>query len=204
MSSKDIYYTIKHTSEGQYRDKASKFIAKAFPVKNEEEVKQILADLKKQYWDANHHCYAYLLKIDKSVFRTNDDGEPSGTAGRPILGQLNSKNLTNTLIVVLRYFGGTKLGVSGLINAYKNAACNALDNAEIIQQILKDYYEIKFGYELMNDVMRIIKEKNLERISHEFLNSCSLIFSVRKSESPAIPDLFSAFKGLSIRFLETK
>ena len=154
----DEYYTLSKPSEGIFKDKGSKFIAKAFPVFSETEIKAIQEQLRSEYHDARHHCYAYMLGADKKVFRANDDGEPSSTAGKPILGQIKSFELTNVLIVVIRYFGGTKLGVSGLIHAYKTATEEALKNAEIVKKTLLDYYQLKFDYAAMNDIMRILKE----------------------------------------------
>ena len=144
MLFEDTYLTIKEPSEGLFKDKGSKFSSFAFPASSEEDVKKFLAELKKQHPSANHHCYAFRLGADKQAYRANDDGEPSNTAGKPILGQIQSKDLTNILIVVVRYFGGTLLGVSGLINAYKLAAAEAIQNATIIEKTVDDIYEIKF------------------------------------------------------------
>ena len=142
----DSYKTIKSFSHGIFRDKGSRFIANAYPVADQEAVKPILDSLRKEFHDARHHCYAYMLGRERSVWRVNDDGEPSGTAGKPILGQINSFGLTNILIVVIRYFGGTLLGVPGLINAYRSAASEAIANAKIIKCTVQDYYEITFPY----------------------------------------------------------
>jgi uncharacterized YigZ family protein len=204
MLFEDTYKTIEKPSEGIFRDRASKFIALAFPASSESDVKSILADLRKKYWDSNHHCYAYQLGLDKSAWRVNDDGEPSGTAGRPIFGQIQSKDLTNVLIVVVRYFGGTKLGVSGLINAYKTVAREALDNAVIIERTINDVYEVKFGYEHMNDVMKILKDENLPQGSHKFEESCSLIFKVRQRDSQRIHDMFLKLKNIEIKCTGTE
>ena len=160
----DSYLTIEKYTEGIYKEKGSKFLAFAYPVTTQDEIKQILADLRKKYYDATHHCYAYILGFDKEEFRMNDDGEPSGTAGRPILNALLSKDVTNILVVVVRYFGGTLLGVPGLINAYKTATQEALANALIVEKTVNDVYQIDFEYLVMNDVMRIIKDENIRII----------------------------------------
>ncbi len=194
MLFEDTYFTIAKPAEGLYKDKGSKFIAYSFPVSAEEEIKKHLSDLRKQHHSARHHCYAYRLGADKLIYRSNDDGEPSGTAGKPILGQINSKDLTDVLIVVVRYFGGTLLGVSGLINAYKQAAIDVINNATIIEKIVTELFEIKFDYLQMNDVMKIIKDENLEIKSQNFELNCSLVFSVRKNNSLKVQEMFSKIK----------
>jgi len=156
--STDTYLTIKNSAKGLYKDKGSKFIALAWPVNTETEINQILADVKKEYYDARHHCYAWAIGQWREQFRQNDDGEPSGTAGKPIYGQILSAGLTNVLVVVVRYFGGTKLGVRGLIDAYKGATADAINNADIITKIIYQYYYIEFDYNSMNEVMTILKE----------------------------------------------
>jgi uncharacterized YigZ family protein len=200
----DTYLTIKNPSEGQFKDKGSKFLAFAFPVKTEEEVKEILTRLRKQHHVANHHCYAFRLGGDKLSFRSNDDGEPSNTAGKPILGQIQSKDLTNILIVVARYFGGTLLGVSGLINAYRQAAAEALANAEIIEEIVKDKYKIDFDYLQMNDIMKIIKDEKLEMAAQNFELKCELSFKVRKNNSDRVYELFKKIEGVEIKYVRTE
>ena len=197
----DSYKTIKLSSTGIYKEKGSKFIAKAYPVANESEIKNILAKIKKEYYDANHHCYAYIFGYDKSAYRMNDDGEPNGTAGRPIYGQLLSYDLTNILIVVIRYFGGTKLGVSGLINAYKTASKDALENSEIIIKKVYDVYELLFNYDQMNEVMKIIKENNIDILQQKFDNQCCIEFKIRKNESDKIYNDFSKNKDIKLTFL---
>jgi|ERR1017187_4649748 uncharacterized YigZ family protein len=157
----DTYQTIAVPAEGIFKDKGSKFIAYIFPVNSEAEIKEIIVKLKKEHHTARHHCYAYRLMPDKSVFRSNDDGEPSGTAGKPILGQIQSNDLTDVLIVVVRYFGGTLLGVSGLIKAYKSAALDAINNSKIIIKTINETIEITCTYEQLNNVMRIVKQENL-------------------------------------------
>jgi len=157
----DSYKSISAISKGSYKEKGSKFFSFAFPVISEEEVKEKLAMLRKEYHDARHHCYAYRIGYDKQVFRINDDGEPSGTAGRPIYGQILSNDLTQILIVVIRYFGGIKLGVPGLINAYRTAAKDALDHTAIVTKPIKEEYQVLFEYTVMNNVMKILKEEGM-------------------------------------------
>ncbi len=204
MLFEDTYLTISNPCEGLYKDKGSRFIAFAYPVTNEEEIKKHLIDLRKEHFNAHHHCYAFRLGADKQAYRANDDGEPKYTAGKPILGQIQSKDLTNILIVVVRYFGGTLLGVGGLINAYKLAAADALANAVIIEKTVNDIYEIKFDYLQMSQVMKIIKDENLEQIEQNFELDCKLIFSVRKNNSNKMYELFSKISNLELKFLSTK
>ncbi|NQT77225.1 MAG: YigZ family protein [Bacteroidetes bacterium] len=203
MMFEDVYLSIDSRSEGQYKAKGSKFIAIAFPVKTEAEVKAKLQEVRKSYHDARHHCYAYRLGFDKSAYRFNDDGEPSGTAGRPIFGQIQSKDLTNILIIVVRYFGGTKLGVSGLITAYKTAAHEALEESSIRSHTVNDVYEVSFEYPLMNEVMRIVKDEQLIVTNQDFQISCKLSFKVRKKESNRLYDKFKKLHGIKIRYLKT-
>ena len=167
MLFEDTYRMIKSPSEGLYKEKGSKFISLAMPVYSEDEVREKLDELRKQYHDARHYCYAYVLGPDKSAYRINDDGEPSGTAGRPIHGQIQSNDLTNILVVVIRYFGGIKLGVSGLISAYKSAAADALGKATVKTLTINDVYQVSYEYPLMNEVMRVIKDEGLEIIEQE-------------------------------------
>jgi uncharacterized YigZ family protein len=178
----DTYQTIEKESQGYFKDKGSKFFAFAFPVKNEDEIKEILSRLRKEHHSARHHCYAWRLGTEELIFRANDDGEPSSTAGKPILGQLQSYNVTNILIVVIRYFGGMLLGVSGLINAYRSAAADVLNNAEIQQKIIEKEVILDFTYNELAEVMNIIKQENLTIINTRFEEKCNLTFSVRKSE----------------------
>jgi uncharacterized YigZ family protein len=197
----DEYKTITHSAQGSFRDKGSKFLSFAFPAASEQEVKQHLETLKKQYFDATHHCYAYVLGFDKSAYRINDDGEPSGTAGRPIYGQILSNDLTNILIVVIRYYGGTKLGVPGLINAYKTSAAEALRNVTVITRIVKEMYQIEYPYEAMNNVMKIIKDETLEVINNEFGMKCVIRLAIRHSEAERITGKFSKVNQLIINYL---
>lgn len=194
----DTYKTIKNKAEGYFKDKGSKFMAYAIPVQNEEEIKKILADIKKEHHSARHHCYAWRLGSEKITFRANDDGEPSSTAGKPILGQLRSYKITNTLIVVVRYFGGTLLGTSGLINAYRSAAADAITNATIIQKTIVKTYRLDFTYNEMGEVMTIIKQQNLKIDDTKFEENCSLHFSVRKSQAKNIEMVFKQVLGVKI------
>ena len=178
----DTYLTIEKPSEAIFRDRGSKFLAFAYPINSEADVKAILTVLKTEHPKANHHCWAMRLGIDRSVFRLNDDGEPSGTAGRPILNILLSRNITNILVVVVRYFGGTLLGVPGLINAYKTATEDALNTATIIEKTLDDTYIISFDYQQMNDIMKIIKEDNLTILEQQFDNNCMVKIAIRKMQ----------------------
>ncbi len=198
MEISDTYKTLATASEGLFKDKGSKFISFATPCYAEEEVKTHLENLRKKYYDARHHCYAYILGHQKEEYRINDDGEPSGTAGKPIHGQLLSHDLTNSLIVVIRYFGGVKLGVRGLINAYKFAALDAINNNTVITKIIHDHFEVIFDYVHMNDVMRIIKEEELEILSQDFQMSCSLQFAVRQKFSLKVENRFLDLRTVKI------
>ena len=200
----DSYKTIVNHSEGFFKDRGSKFISHAYPVKTEEDVKEILAQLRKDYYDARHHCYSYILNPDKSAFRINDDGEPSGSAGKPIHGQLLSYDLTNTLVVVIRYFGGTKMGIPGLINAYREATRDALNQTEIITKTINEYFQIEYEYPLMGNVMRIIKDENLEQINTQFEISCKIEMRVRKNDYQRIADEFGKIHGVKLVHLRTK
>ncbi len=203
MLFEDTYLTIATTSEAIFKDKGSKFLAFAYPVSSEEVVKKILGDLRKQHFSATHHCYAFRLGADKQVYRANDDGEPKYTAGKPILGQIQSKDLTDILIVVVRYFGGTLLGVGGLVNAYKQAAAEALANATIVEKTVKDVFEITFDYLQMNEVMKIIKDENLEQLQQHFELVCKLRLSVRKNNFNKVQELFSKISNLEMKFLNS-
>lgn len=200
----DTYLTINSRATGIYKEKGSKFLAGAIPVKDENEVKQELELIRKEYYDARHHCYAYVLGFDKSAWRANDDGEPSGTAGRPIHGQIQSHDLTNILIVVVRYFGGIKLGVSGLINAYKTAASDALSNAEIVERTVDEFYEIRFNYEVMNDIMKIVKDDGLHLLNTQFDLECSLTFKIRKKEADRVNEKFRKTYGSKVIYLKSE
>ena len=178
----DSYKTISKLAEGTYTEKRSKFLAFAIPVRTIDEIKEQLKIYEKKYYDARHVCYAYMLGAERTDFRANDNGEPSGTAGRPILGQINSFGLTDILIVVVRYFGGIKLGTSGLIVAYKAAAQEALNAADIIEKTVDADITFVFEYPFLNDVMRIVKEESPEIISQDFDNDCRMTLRIRKSQ----------------------
>lgn len=178
----DFYQTIAEPSVGEFKDRGSKFLAYAFPITDEEDVKAHLEQSKKDHPKSRHHCFAYRIGLDGNNYRANDDGEPSGTAGKPILGQLDSFELTNVFVVVVRYFGGTKLGVPGLINAYKSATIAALEAAEIIEKTVNQWYELKFSYAIMSDVMGALKRYEIEIESQDFQATPALTISIRKSE----------------------
>lgn len=184
----DSYKTIAKPSEGSYSEKRSKFLAYAFPVQNEQEVKDRLTEIQKKHWDARHHCYAYILGPHKDAYRLNDNGEPSGTAGRPIYGQLLSKDLTNTLVIVVRYFGGIKLGVSGLQNAYKVAAREALDAATIVERTIQETYRVTFEYVKMNDIMQILKDPEVQVLDRQSYMRCTYTISVRLRDADRITE----------------
>lgn len=197
MEQKDEFLTITDTpAEGFYSEKRSKFLAFAFHVTSEEEVKQYVADFRKKYYDARHVCWAYMLGADRIDFRANDDGEPSSTAGKPILGQINKNELTDILIIVVRYYGGVNLGTSGLIVAYRTAAAEAIANAEVVSQFVEEEVVFDFPYIMMNDVMKIIKDMSPRIISQTYDNTCEMKLSIRKSEAPMLKAKFDklAFK----------
>lgn len=197
MEQKDEFLTITDTpAEGFYSEKRSKFLAFAFHVTSEEEVKQYVAEFRKKYYDARHVCWAYMLGADRTDFRANDDGEPSSTAGKPILGQINKNELTDILIIVVRYYGGVNLGTSGLIFAYRTAAAEAIANAEIVSQFVEEKVVFDFPYIMMNDVMKIIKDMSPRIISQTYDNTCEMKLSIRKSEAPMLKAKFDklAFK----------
>lgn len=195
----DTYKTIvKPSTETLFKDRNSKFFGYAFPVLNEDEAKHFLDYLKKQHHAARHFCYAYQIGIEDIKYRANDDGEPNNSAGMPIYGQIQSFNLTNILVVSVRYFGGTKLGVGGLINAYKTSAQITIEAADIIEKTIDVFYKINFEYELMNKVMRIIKEKNINLVSQKMELSCEYIISIRKKEAQAIFDVINQLYKVKI------
>lgn len=199
----DTYKVIVSQGIGLYKEKGSKFIALAFPVSTEDEAKARVAEVRKKYFDARHHCYAYVVNPDKSASRSNDDGEPSGTAGKPILNQILSKDVTNVCVVVTRYFGGVLLGTSGLINAYKTAAREALDNAKVEERTVDEVYALRFAYPLMNEVMRVIKEENLKTIATRFEMDCYIEFAVRRNDADRVADRFRNIFGVEVNFLKT-
>jgi len=199
----DTYKTIESASEGIFRDKGSKFIAYAYPISSEEEVKPIIMALRSANAKANHFCYAYRLTPNRTVFRVNDDGEPSGTAGRPILNCLLSEDITNILIVVVRYFGGTLLGVPGLINAYKNASVEAIKASKIINKTVNNVYEAYFGYLQMNDIMKLVKEENLHILAQNFDTDCILKFEVRKAQLNRVLSKFDQLESVKLKYVHT-
>lgn len=199
----DTYLTIEEPAEGIFKDKGSKFIAYAFPFRDENQLKEIIAGVKAEHPKARHHCWAYRLTPDRSIYRVNDDGEPSGTAGRPILNVLLSKDVTNILVVVVRYFGGTLLGVPGLINAYKKATQEALENAIIIERTVNDVYCIEFEYLSMNDVMRVIKEEGITVLNQQFDNSCSMTVEMRKMQVNTFIQKMEKIDGVKTTYLKT-
>lgn len=196
----DTYLTITQSAEAVFRDRGSKFLAFAYPIRTEAEIKEIVVQLKSEHPKANHHCWAMRLSPDRSVFRVNDDGEPSGTAGRPILNVLLSKNLTNILVVVVRYFGGTLLGVPGLINAYKSATEMALAEANITEQTVKDIYTIDFEYLQMNEVMKVVKDDQLTVLNQHFDNNCSITVAIRKMQVNQTLNKLENIAGVKAKF----
>ena len=191
----DEYLTISdHIGEGYYTEKRSKFLAFAHHISTVDEAKEIVATYRKKYYDARHCCYAYMLGADRTEFRANDDGEPSSTAGKPILGQINSNELSDILIVVVRYYGGVNLGTGGLIVAYREAASDAIAHCEIVKQQVEEIVKYDFTYPMMNDVMRIVKEMNPRIVSQQFDNTCSITLSIRQSEAE---QLRNRLNGLS-------
>ncbi|MEE1089848.1 MAG: YigZ family protein [Paludibacteraceae bacterium] len=200
----DTYLTISSVSEALYKDKGSKFYAFAYPVQSVEQIKEILAEKRKEYYDARHVCYAYMLGYERNVFRANDDGEPSGTAGRPILGQINSSNLTDILIIVVRYFGGTLLGTSGLIQAYKTSAAEAIAAATIEERIVEKTFVSKFGYQDLNAVMRIMKDFDLAIVNQIQEMDCTLYFRIRLGDIERVRDRFDKLDFVSFDEEEIK
>lgn len=187
MNITDEYFTIKdNISEGFYSEKRSKFLAFVFHVTTEEEIKEIVSEYRKKYYDARHVCWAYMLGAQRTEFRANDDGEPSSTAGKPILGQINKNELTDILIIVVRYYGGVNLGTSGLIVAYRTAAAEAIANAEIIKLYDEEVVTYDFPYVMMNDVMKIIKDMSPRIVNQTYDNTCEIQLSIRKSQAPLL------------------
>lgn len=198
----DTYRTISKPSEGIFKDKGSKFISFAFPVISEDEIRDIIHSIKKEHHSARHHCYAWRLGYEKLLFRANDDGEPSSTAGKPILGQIQSHDLTNILIVVVRYFGGILLGTNGLINAYRNAAADAVNQSEITERVVEAKLLVEFGYGVMNEVMKVFKDEKLPQIDPQFHLQCRISTRVRLSNQIRISEELKKIEGLKITDLE--
>ena len=197
----DSYLTLAEPAEALYKEKGSKFLAYAYPVSSEEHIRECLEALRKRYYDATHHCYAWRLGADGQNYRVNDDGEPSSTAGRPILGQLLSYGVTDVLVVVVRYFGGTKLGVSALNAAYKESAAAVLSAAQIVERTVDVRFEVEFGYLVMNDVMRVVKEMRPEVLEQRFDNLCTMRLSIRAGRADALLERLQKIEGIQI---ETK
>lgn len=197
----DSFKTIESPSEGLYKDKGSKFLSYAFPVKDEDEINQFLEEIRKKHYDARHHCYAWMLGEEKEHFRENDNGEPPNTAGKPILGQILSKDISNVLIIVVRYFGGTLLGTGGLIQAYKSAARQALDSAKIIDKYMYQIYLLKFSYEDMNIVMKVIKDMDLEQFDQVFELNCSLKIKIKRSLAEKFESSFALNNQIKLKNL---
>lgn len=197
----DTYKTIAAPSKGIFKDKGSKFLAFSYPVFSEDETKQILTSIKKEFFDARHHCYAYCLGLNKETYRAFDDGEPSGTAGKPILGQIHSFDLTNIFIIVVRYFGGTLLGTSGLISAYKQASADALENANIITKTIDCIFELSFHYSAMNDIMKILKDENISQSNQQFDENCKMNIIVRNSKSEILVNKIHKVESAKLDFI---
>ena len=198
MNLEDIYKTIIKPGEGYINEKKSKFLSFIFPISSVDDTKEIIDEFKKKYYDARHVCWAYMLGYEREEFRINDDGEPSGTAGKPILGQINSFELTNVLIIVIRYFGGTLLGTGGLIRAYKEAAALAIENTEVIEKTIDDTIKIHFEYVLLNDVMRVLKQFESVKWTQDFRESCRMELVVRRSLTPQLTDMLTSIYGVEI------
>ena len=193
----DNYKTIAAIAEGTYSEKRSKFLAFAIPVQSVDEVKALVAEYQKRYYDARHACYAYMLGAERTDFRANDNGEPSGTAGKPILGQINSYGLTNILIIVVRYFGGIKLGTSGLIVAYRQAAIEALENAQIIEKTVDDDITFSFEFPMMNAVMKVVKDLNPQILSQGYDTNCTMSLRIRRGMMPQLRERLSKVETLN-------
>ena len=204
MKYRDEYLTIAQPSTGLFKEKGSKFMAFAFPVYNTEQINEILARLKKEHHSAQHHCYAYILGLEGTESRVHDDGEPPHTAGKPILGQIISRKLTNILIVIIRYFGGVFLGKGGLARAYKNAAADALNNASVIKMIQKKIYRLSFEYKELNNVMKIIGESGSEVISQKYEQLAQIEISIRKNMVPGVMNKFKLIDKMKVEYLGVK
>ena len=198
MLIKDTYASIAGRSDGLFKDNGSRFIAQAYPVESEEEVKEIVGSLKKEYHDARHHCFAYRLGLDGSRWRANDDGEPSGSAGRPILGQIDAVGLSDILVVVIRYFGGIKLGIPGLIRAYKASTADALAQATVVEKVAGKDYRLSFPYLSMNAVMKVVKDMSLPQKDQYFAERCNMLLRVRLSQEAAFLERVSNIEGVDV------
>tara|TARA_B110000444_G_scaffold237130_1_gene249589 strand:+ start:648 stop:1265 length:618 start_codon:yes stop_codon:yes gene_type:complete len=199
----NTYNQLKSSSIGIYKEKGSKFISYAFTVKNEDDIKNHLTQIKKKEHGARHFCYAYVLNPDKSIVKINDDGEPSSTAGKPILGQINSNNLTNVLIVVVRYFGGIKLGISGLIRSYKNAAISCIENNKIVSLEIMEIYKVKYNYSEIDFIMRNIKKYEAKIISQDNNLSCEITYSISMDRADILKKIFIDNHKIKVEFIKT-
>ncbi len=200
----DSYKTIEHKAEGYITERKSKFISYILPVNTEEEVKEILEEYRKKHYNARHICWAYMLGHSRDDFRSNDDGEPSGTAGRPILGQINSHELTNVLVLVVRYFGGTLLGTGGLVRAYKEATVAAIENAAIVEKTIDNTFAIKFEYPLLNEVMRILNQFDEAKWTQNFTETCELEISIRQTQYKELAKKLSSIYGVNVINLDNQ
>lgn len=203
-SKEDTYTTIKKHSKGIFKDQGSKFLSFAYPVSSENEAHDIIADLKKQHHNARHHCFAYRLGTDKSIVRSSDAGEPPNSAGKPILNQIITHDLTNIIILVVRYFGGTLLGIGGLIKAYKNAAADAIKNADMVEKIVSNLYKITYPYAATNEIMKICKEKNLKQLQPSYEQECSFNLCIGTKNSDRILQQFKQIESVTIEYLNTQ
>ncbi len=199
----DTYKTLLAPSEGLFKDRGSRFLAYAYPIESEAAVKELVDALKKEHFKAVHHCYAYRLGQDRNQFRVNDDGEPAGSAGRPILNVLLSQDMTNVLVVVVRYFGGTLLGVPGLINAYKTATQEALSQATIIEKTVNEQYEVQFAFVQMNDIMKVVKEFGLKIKSQAFDNQCTMVLEFRKKMTAQVLGKLEKIDHITVNWIAT-
>lgn len=200
----DSYKTIEHKAEGYITERKSKFISYILPVNTEEEVKEILEEYRRKHYNARHICWAYMLGHSREDFRSNDDGEPSGTAGRPILGQINSHELTNVLVLVVRYFGGTLLGTGGLVRAYKEATVAAIENAAIVEKTIDNTFAIKFEYPLLNEVMRILNQFDEAKWTQNFTETCELEISIRQTQYKELAEKLSSIYGVNVINLDNQ
>lgn len=199
----DTYKTISSPSEGLFKDKGSKFISFAYPIKSDAEIKDLLNNLRSEHSKARHYCWALRLSPDRGIFRINDDGEPSGTAGRPILNTILSSDITNILIVVVRYFGGTLLGVPGLINAYKKATVDVIKNSQIIEKTINSLYTLDFDHAQINEIMRIVKEEELKVKSQSFDNKCAMEVEIRQSAVNKVIGRLNKFENVNSKFIKS-
>jgi len=202
MIDSDNFKTLKNPCTGIYKEKGSKFLAFAFPVSDEQEIREILLKIRKEHHSARHHCFAWRLGPENEEYRTNDAGEPSGTAGRPIYNQIKAHDLTNILIVVVRYFGGILLGTSGLTNAYKQAALDALSQGEIIEKVIEELIEVQFDYSVMNEYMRIVKEMQIKQVKSDFRLECNAVISVPKSLTGLVLDKMNSIEKIKASIIK--